>query len=115
MSGRFLRAACILLGLILPTGPAGAGQMREGNGDFLVENWLEGDGLPESSAYALAQTPDGYLWVGTAEGVCRYNGNDFSSSGRGLVRPILDGNILYLFADHAGRLWASTDQGLGIR
>ncbi len=92
-----------------------AGQMRPGNADFLIENWLEGDGLPESSAYSLAQTPDGYLWVGTAEGVCRYNGSDFSSSGRGLVPPVLDGNIFYLFADREGRLWASTDLGLGVR
>jgi len=113
--GSFLRVVGALLALALQPGLAGAGQMRDGNADFLVENWLEGDGLPESSAYALAQTPDGYLWVGTAEGVCCYNGSDFSSSGRGLARPILDGNILYLFADHAGRLLASTDQGLGIR
>ena len=104
-----------LLVLIFQTGLAGAGQMRDGNADFLVENWLEGDGLPESSAYALAQTPDGYLWVGTAEGVCRYNGSGFTSSGRGLAHSVLDGNILYLFTDYAGRLWASSDQGLGIR
>jgi PAS domain S-box-containing protein len=107
--------AAVLFGLAWQTGLAGAGQMREGNANFLIENWLEGDGLPESSAYALAQTPDGYLWVGTAEGVCRYNGNDFSESGRGLAHPVLDRNITYLFADRAGRLWASTDQGLGIR
>ena len=110
-----LGVVCALLGLLLQAGLAGAGQLREGNENFLVENWLEGDGLPESSAYAVAQTPDGYLWVGTAEGVCRYNGVDFSSSGRGLAHPILDGNVLYLYVDHSGRLWASTEQGLAVR
>lgn len=121
LGGGLVPARCSLhrpglfLVLVLLAGQASAGQMRPGNANFLIENWLEGDGLPESSAYSLAQTPDGYLWVGTAEGVCRYNGSDFSSSGRGLLPPILDGNIYYLFADHAGRLWASTDLGLSVR
>ncbi len=108
------RLAWVLLIITSQLGVARAGQIRTVNPDFLIENWLEGDGLPESSAYSLAQTPDGYLWIGTSEGVYRFNGNEFKSFGQGLKHAILDSHVPCLFADHEGRLWASTDLGLGV-
>jgi ligand-binding sensor domain-containing protein len=49
-------------------------------------SWTAREGLP-GSIQALAQTTDGYLWVGTANGLCRFDGVNFepfepSSGGR---------------------------------
>src|SRR5262245_38695061 len=33
-------------------------------GGYLIRRWLAGEGVPENSALAVAQTPDGYIWVG---------------------------------------------------
>ena len=35
---------------------------------YVLDNWQIPQGLPQSSAQAIARTPDGYLWVGTDEG-----------------------------------------------
>ena len=39
--------------------------------------WGTEDGLPQSSVYALVQTRDGYLWLGTNEGLVRFDGVTF--------------------------------------
>src|SRR5438309_827082 len=44
---------------------------------FSVRIWQTDDGLPQNSVKALAQTGDGYLWVGTQEGLARFDGIRF--------------------------------------
>src|ERR1035437_4743691 len=55
---------CVALLCLLSIGLAWGG-----NSEYLIENWLAKEGLPENSALAVAQTPDGYLWVGSAGGL----------------------------------------------
>jgi len=109
-----MRRVLTVLTFVIQMGIACAGQSRSGNSDFLIENWLEGDGLPESSAYTVAQTADGYLWVGTADGIYRYNGSEFTAPGGSSTNPVLNGVIQYLYVDHAKRLWVSSEFGLSI-
>ena len=46
--------------------------------DFLVQVWDMDSGLPHSTVTSIAQTPDGYLWVGTLHGgVTRFDGVRF--------------------------------------
>lgn len=35
---------------------------------YSVRTWQTDDGLPQNSVYAIAQTGDGYIWVGTGRG-----------------------------------------------
>jgi ligand-binding sensor domain-containing protein/signal transduction histidine kinase len=44
---------------------------------YSVRIWQTDDGLPQNSVYAVAQTLDGYLWVGTHEGLARFDGIRF--------------------------------------
>src|SRR5690242_12656973 len=46
-------------------------------GDYLIDVWRGENGLPSSSVTAIAQTPDGYLWVGTYNGLARFDGVRF--------------------------------------
>jgi len=45
---------------------------------FVVKSWRTIDGLPQNSVNAMAQTPDGYLWVGTRGGLARFDGVRFA-------------------------------------
>jgi ligand-binding sensor domain-containing protein len=56
----------------------GASAWRGENPDYLIERWSSSDGLPENCALGVAQTPDGYLWVGSQNGLMRFNGRNFS-------------------------------------
>src|SRR6266550_5365085 len=39
--------------------------------------WTQADGLPQDTIRAITQTDDGYLWLGTEEGLARFDGYDF--------------------------------------
>ncbi|RNC85939.1 MAG: hypothetical protein ED557_03995 [Balneola sp.] len=43
--------------------------------DYLFQNWTTKDGLPANSIAAVAQTSDGYIWFGTANGLVRFDGS----------------------------------------
>ena len=40
--------------------------------------WTTDSGLPQTSIYSIAQTADGYLWVGTEQGLARFDGVRFT-------------------------------------
>ena len=44
---------------------------------FVTKAWSTSDGLPHMSVTALAQTRDGYIWVGTLAGLARFDGVSF--------------------------------------
>jgi len=46
--------------------------------DYLVDQWQTDDGLPQNSATSIAQTPNGYLWFGTFNGLVRFDGVRFT-------------------------------------
>ena len=77
---------------------------------FVRRVWTTDDGLPQSSVNALAQTPDGYLWVGTSGGLARFDGVRFEVFDPGTRPPLPIGRILALLADPDGSLWIATER-----
>ena len=81
--------------------------------DFAVRTWSKADGLPDGSVTVIQQTQDGYLWVGTAAGLVRFDGLKFTDAALpkdGLNKPAA---ITALCEDSSGFLWIGTeDQGL---
>lgn len=74
--------------------------------------WDSTDGLPHDSVRAIAQSADGYLWLGTQAGLSRFDGKNFRNLD-GDDHPALgDGHIEDLAIDEAGRLWIGTYDGL---
>lgn len=67
MSG-VLPALGVVLGLV---GAAGGATLKE---EFVVSKWETEDGLPENSATSIAWTPDGFMWIGTFNGLVRFDG-----------------------------------------
>ncbi len=78
---------------------------------FSFQSWQKEQGLPESPVRALAQTQDGYLWIGGDEGLARFDGLRFVSFG--LQEGVKIGPVSTLLADSHDALWiGSTDNGL---
>ncbi|MBV9035868.1 MAG: hypothetical protein JO182_15370 [Acidobacteriaceae bacterium] len=77
---------------------------------FTLQNWQYAQGLPQNSVLAIAQTPDGYLWLGTEEGLARFDGVRFVKFDR--QNSKLDHNMVQaLLVDRKGTLWAGTQGG----
>jgi len=74
--------------------------------------WTVRAGFFQTAGHAIAQTPDGYLWLGTESGLLRFDGIQAvpwqAPSGANLP----DGNIRSLLATRDGRLWIGTAKGL---
>src|SRR5215469_11543828 len=75
--------------------------------------WTQAQGLPQDTVRAIAQTPDGYLWLGTNEGLARFDGYEFTTFTND--RWALPTNpISTLWAGRNGDLWIGTTAGLGL-
>jgi len=73
--------------------------------------WGEGDGLPQGSVQAITQTRDGYLWVGTRDGLGRFDGVKFTVF-HTENSPGLESNDIRAFhEDRLGQLWIGTFNG----
>lgn len=80
--------------------------------EFTLDQWTTLDGLPQNSVNAIAQTPDGYIWVGTFGGLARFDGLRFSviervdDAGRHVDR------VLSLAVAPDSSVWVGTENGL---
>src|SRR5262245_57136551 len=79
------------------------------------DRWRVENGLPQNSIYAVAQTPDGYLWLGTSGGLVRFDGVRFTIFDSSNTAAIKRNTISRLFADREGNLWIDTLSGGVIR
>src|SRR5215475_2201255 len=73
--------------------------------------WRSVDGLPEDFAQSLAQTPDGYLWIGTSGGLARFDGTSFVVFNQENTPAFLDDSVYTLLVTKDGTLWAGTEGG----
>jgi ligand-binding sensor domain-containing protein/signal transduction histidine kinase/CheY-like chemotaxis protein/HPt (histidine-containing phosphotransfer) domain-containing protein len=81
---------------------------------YVLDNWQIPEGLPQNSAQAIARTPDGYLWVGTQEGLARFDGVRFTVFDSTNEAGIPNKQINVLFVDRTGRLWIGTRSGVAV-
>jgi len=80
--------------------------------EYLIDVWETDQGLPEDSATAMVQTPDGYLWFGTFGGLVRFDGVKFTVFDRSNTPELPSPGIVNLHLDRSGRLWVSTLLGM---
>jgi signal transduction histidine kinase/ligand-binding sensor domain-containing protein len=76
---------------------------------FVIKSWGTLDGLPQNTVTAIAQTPDGYLWLGTRGGLARFDGVRFRNFG--LADGLQSLTIWRLAEDGQGGLWIGTVGG----
>ena len=81
--------------------------------DYITREWSTLEGLPGNSVTDILQTSDGYLYVGTYDGLARFDGFEFK-----IFNKYNGGIYNYtsaraIFEDSRGNLWVgSNDEGL---
>jgi streptogramin lyase len=78
---------------------------------YIHDFWTTDKGLPQNSVQAIEQTRDGYLWLGTQQGLVRFDGLKFHVFSPGSI-PALDFNfVTALKATRDGSLWVGSYDG----
>ncbi len=84
--------------------PAYAIDPNRAMSQYVRERWGTDQGFPQGPVYAITQTPDGYLWIGTEAGLVRFDGWNFrlikDDSGAFIITSVLG-----LATDTQGCLW----------
>ncbi len=70
------------------------------------------DELPQNTVHSIIQSRDGYIWLGTYEGLVRFDGARFVTFDQVRSRDLPGSTVHHLAEDEAGRLWVSTNGGL---
>ena len=74
--------------------------------------WKVSEGFAKGITFAIAQTPDGYLWLGTESGLLRFDGVRAVEWQPPRGERLPSGDIRRLYAARDGRLWLGTFAGL---
>jgi signal transduction histidine kinase/ligand-binding sensor domain-containing protein len=94
-----------LLALSALIQPASALNPRRTLTQYTRTVWTQEHGLPQDTVRAIAQTKDGYLWLGTDEGLAQFDGYDF---------VVFNRENGALPSNSVGALWAAKDGSLWI-
>ena len=105
-------AVALGLAILLPVRPA-TGQLERLADDYAYTQWTTQQGLPTNVVRALAQTPDGFLWVGTLSGLARFDGVEFDVFDLTNTPELGAALVLTLHVGPTGTLWIGT-QGGGV-
>ena len=105
MASRFLLALALAIELLPST-------IDAANDNLLVtRQWLTRDGLPQNSVLTIAEAPNGYLWLGTFDGLVRFDGVRFKTFAP-VDHPELGGatiGIVQVFSN--GDIWIGSNGG----
>ncbi len=102
----------VFLLLLVGSGTAIALDSRRDLSQFSREVWLTENGLPQNTVHSIAQTKDGYVWIGTEEGLARFDGIRFTVFDKQNTPQLKSNYIRTLLADRQGALWIGTAEGL---
>lgn len=78
----------------------------------VLHQWTTADGLPQNSVNAIAQSPDGLLWLGTFGGLVSFDGTSFRVHARGDGGARHIDRVLALAVTRDSALWVGTEEGL---
>jgi signal transduction histidine kinase/ligand-binding sensor domain-containing protein len=102
--------ALLVLAMVL-TPQARALDPHKSLSQYSRTSWDQADGLPQDTVRAITQTSNGYLWLGTDEGLARFDGYEFTTFDK--AHGQLPANSIAALAAAAdGSLWIGTPNGL---
>ena len=104
------RRAFIALTLMLATAQVLALDGKALN-TYSRETWTTRDGLPHNQVNGITQTPEGYLWFATWEGLVRYNGQEFRTYGPEDIPALQDNGLRSVTVGSKGSLIVATSRG----
>jgi ligand-binding sensor domain-containing protein len=112
MKARLALITISTLSLLLGTSPVLALNPSLEVSQYGHTAWTIQDGFSLGNIYAIAQTPDGYLWFGTEFGLFRFDGVRSIRWQPPAGQHLPDKNINSLLVTRDGTLWIGTFSGL---
>ncbi len=82
---------------------------------FVIDSWTTESGLPQNSVLSIQQTPDGYLWLTTFDGLVRFDGVRFTVFDKSNSPGLTSNRFVHLLAENDGALWACTESDGFVR
>lgn len=104
-------ASLSLAALVALAGPAWSLDPHKSLTQYTRAVWTQANGLPQDNIRAITQTTDGYLWVGTDDGLARFDGYDFITFNKD-DGALPSNSVASLAAGRDGALWIGTTNGL---
>ena len=98
-------AACLWLLLIISV------SISKARAQYRFDHWTADTGLPQNIITAIHQTPEGYLWVATLDGLARFDGVRFTVFNKSNTPGLSSNRFVCLYQDAQGDLWAGTEVG----
>jgi signal transduction histidine kinase/ligand-binding sensor domain-containing protein len=79
-------------------------------GQYQIKSWTTDSGLPQNTVHSILQTPDGYLWFATLDGLIRFDGVKFTIFNKNNSTGIESNRFTQLLIDSQGDLWIGTEE-----
>lgn len=104
---------CLLLPFFQPLSAA----QKQIEPQLHLSNYSIDDGLSLNSVTSFAQSRDGFVWIGTEDGLNRFDGYEFLTIKRkiGSLNSLADSQINALLIGSKDKLWIGTEKGLVVR
>ncbi len=109
-------AGLALCALLLAPSAAAAADSRgldpaKDLGQYGLTTWTTDQGLPQSTVTAILASRQGYLWIGTYDGLARFDGLRFAVFHKGNTKGLGSNGVRALCEDDLGRIWVGTNGG----
>src|SRR3984893_17884497 len=114
-ASRVLIRSVVVVGLLACAQQADALDPTRTLSQYVHRIWQVQQGLPQASNYAIVQTHDGYLWLGTQTALVKFDGVRFTTIEE--IDGVSMANIwvTQLLEDEQGSLWIGTNHAGLIR
>ena len=78
---------------------------------YQIDSYTTEYGLPSGVVNAILQTSEGYIWLGTGNGLVRFDGIQFAVFSQANTPELVSSRISALYEDANGMLWIGTEGG----
>ncbi len=101
----------LVLLCVLTAGAPVAAEERSSTPPYVWRSWTRLDGLPGSQVWAITQDRAGYIWLGTNEGLVRFDGVRFVAGRELGFDRLPSASVRTLFVARDGSLWIGFGTG----
>lgn len=101
--------------LLLDAGVVSALDPAKAVTQYSLAAWQTEEGLPHNLVQAVAQTPDGYVWLATQEGLARFDGVRFTVFDRRSTSAMTANDVETIYVSRDGSLWVGIYGGTLLR
>jgi ligand-binding sensor domain-containing protein/tRNA A-37 threonylcarbamoyl transferase component Bud32 len=105
------RLIVLFIFFVIPAGLLRGLEPQKKITQYTFKAWKSDSGLPNNSVLAIAQDRSGFLWLGTAEGLVRFDGAIFTVFNSRNTPGFQDNFVNNLYLDRRGVLWIGTMRG----